>query len=157
MDHYYFEGGRGKLGNPPQIFWTEKKTCWKKICKGSTPFCLPKKFMHNLKVRKKNSYPRPLPRPLKNGLSLMITILNVSQMFLALPWVINKSLFKAPPPHPMHHYASSSEPSRVVWIIKNHSFPCQLSSRETVNKGTFLGILKLSVHHIFSEFLWTEV
>lgn len=151
-----FWRGEGEVGESPPNILDWKENTLKKNLQGEHTLLPTKKIHAQPKGEKKNSYPRPLPRPLKNGLSLMITILNVSQMFLALPWVINKSLFKAPP-HPMHHYASSSEPSRVVWIIKNHSFPCQLSSRETVNKGTFLGILKLSVHHIFSEFLWTEV
>lgn len=118
------------------------------MCKGSTPFCLLKTFMQNLKGRK-NSCPRQLSSPPKNWsvpndhhteCHPTVTCLTIK--------VINKSLFKPP----MHHCASSAEPSKLS-IIENHSSPCQLSPKETVNMDIFLGILKLSVHHIFFEFL----
>lgn len=57
MDHYYFEGGRGKLGNPPQIFWTEKKTRLKKNLQGEHTLLPTKKIHAQPKGEKKKFIP----------------------------------------------------------------------------------------------------
>ena len=156
------EGSWQLLQNNP---WTSKSE--KPITQEEHNLLPTKNIMHNLKVRKKNHVPENCPTALSNdGLSLMITILNMSGCYLTNSF--NRSLsyhesvkyMQIPVPTPLcppPHMSQLSRPSKIK--KKKHPYPCQDAPRKPVNKNIIGGncILCNSVcihYNFFLLFLW---